>query len=65
MNEIMKTLTIISTTFLPLTFVVGIYGMNFHDIPEIYWDFGYIYVWALMIAIIIAMLFFFKKKKWM
>lgn len=65
MNEIMKTLTILSTIFLPLTFVVGLYGMNFKDIPEYNWDFGYPYVWGLMIVLVIAMIFFFKKKKWM
>lgn len=64
MNETMKTLTIISTIFLPLTFIAGIYGMNFKDIPELNWNFGYMYVWGLMVTITIGMIFFFKKKKW-
>ncbi|QHT62324.1 magnesium/cobalt transporter CorA [Paenibacillus lycopersici] len=64
MNEIMKTLTIISTLFLPLTFVVGVYGMNF-NIPELSWRFGYGYAWILMIFIIAGMILFFKRKKWM
>jgi magnesium transporter len=65
MNETMKTLTVISTIFLPLTFVAGVYGMNFKDIPELDWSFGYLYVWILMAAIMVGMLFFFKSKKWM
>ncbi|WNR46245.1 magnesium/cobalt transporter CorA [Paenibacillus roseipurpureus] len=64
MNATMKTLTVISTIFLPLTFIAGIYGMNFKDIPELNWNFGYIYVWGLMVLITISMLFYFKKKKW-
>lgn len=64
MNETMKTLTIISTIFLPLTFIAGIYGMNFKDIPELNWNFGYMYVWGLMVTITIGMIFFFKKKEW-
>ncbi|SDN33480.1 magnesium transporter [Paenibacillus sp. yr247] len=65
MNEIMKTLTIWSTIFLPLSFVVGLYGMNLKGIPEYNWDFGYAYVWVVMIVVILAMIAFFKKKKWM
>ncbi|KIL39530.1 hypothetical protein SD70_19155 [Gordoniibacillus kamchatkensis] len=65
MNEIMKTLTIISTIFLPLTFIVGLYGMNFRDIPELSWPYGYLYVWALMIAVALGLIWYFKKKKWM
>jgi magnesium transporter len=65
MNEIMKTLTIWSTIFLPLSFVVGLYGMNLKGIPEYDWNFGYAYVWAVMIIVVLAMIVFFKKKKWM
>ncbi|MDP4107695.1 MAG: magnesium/cobalt transporter CorA [Bacillota bacterium] len=65
MNEIMKTLTIWSTLFLPLSFVVGLYGMNLKGIPEYNWSFGYAYVWGIMIVLILAMVFYFKKKKWL
>jgi magnesium transporter len=64
MNEIMKTLTIWSTLFLPLSFVVGLYGMNLKGIPEYNWSFGYAYVWGIMIVLILIMVFYFKKKKW-
>src|SRR5262245_7632857 len=70
MNEIMKVLTIISTLFIPLTFVVGIYGMNFDpqssplNMPELKWYFGYPMCLALMIAIAIAQLFYFRHKGW-
>ncbi|MDD9266586.1 magnesium/cobalt transporter CorA [Paenibacillus sp. GCM10023248] len=64
MNEIMKTLTIFSTIFLPLTFIVGLYGMNFKNIPELGWEHGYLYVWILMIGMGGAMWYFFKRKHW-
>lgn len=65
MNEIMKVLTVFSTIFLPLSFIVGLYGMNLKGIPEYGWSFGYLYVWVLMIVSIIGMVFYFKKKKWL
>ena len=65
MNEIMKVLTIIATIFIPLTFIVGIYGMNFQYIPEIKWIWGYPVVLSVMLIIVIAMLVFFRRKKWM
>lgn len=65
MNEIMKFLTIIGTIFIPLTFIVGIYGMNFEVMPEIKWRYGYYAVMAFMFAIGVFMLFYFKKKKWL
>ena len=64
MNQIMKTLTIFSTIFLPLSFVVGLYGMNLKNIPEYRLTYGYEYVWILMIVLIIVMIVYFKKKKW-
>jgi magnesium transporter len=64
MNEVMKVLTVISTIFIPLTFVVGVYGMNFDYMPELRWPWGYYGVWGVMIAIVIGMLFYFRKKKW-
>lgn len=65
MNEIMKVLTIIATIFIPLTFIVGIYGMNFKYMPEIEWHWGYPAVWIIMIVITVFMLIYFKKKKWL
>ena len=64
MNEVMKVLTVIATIFIPLTFIVGIYGMNFHYMPELNWPWAYFAVWAVMIVITIFMLLFFKRKKW-
>ncbi len=64
MNEVMKVLTVISTIFMPLTFIVGVYGMNFEYMPEIPWKWGYPVVWGIMIFIAAAMLRYFKFKKW-
>jgi magnesium transporter len=64
LNEIMKVLTIISTIFIPLTFIVGVYGMNFRYMPEIEYRWGYAITWAIMIAISSFMVYYFKKKKW-
>ena len=64
LNAVMKVLTIITTIFMPLTFIVGIYGMNFEHMPELKWEWGYPLVLGVMVAIAIAMLGFFKRKKW-
>jgi len=64
MNEIMKVLTIIATIFIPLTFIAGVYGMNFRDMPELEWRWGYPAAWFLMLAIFAGMMLYFKKKKW-
>ncbi|OPY38134.1 MAG: Magnesium transport protein CorA [Methanoregulaceae archaeon PtaU1.Bin059] len=64
MNEIMKVLTLIATIFIPLTFVAGVYGMNFQYMPELAWEYGYVMVWGIMIAMVVAMLLFFRKKHW-
>jgi magnesium/cobalt transport protein CorA len=64
MNEIMKVLTIISTVFIPLSFIVGLYGMNLKNIPEYEWPGMYPTVWVIMISIAAFMLAYFKKKKW-
>ncbi len=64
MNEIMKVLTIISTVFMPLSFIVGIYGMNIRNMPELGWPYMYPVLWGIMIAIAASMLYYFKKKKW-
>ncbi len=65
LNEVMKVLTMISTLFIPLTFIVGIYGMNFRFMPELDWKYGYLMVWAVMAAVAAGMFVFFKKKKWL
>ncbi|MDT3739478.1 MAG: magnesium/cobalt transporter CorA [Candidatus Kapabacteria bacterium] len=65
MNGIMKVLTIIATIFMPLTFIAGVYGMNFHNMPELSWSFGYPAVLILMLGIAIWMLAFFKRKDWL
>lgn len=64
MNEIMKTLTVVSVVFIPLTFVVGIYGMNFDNMPELHWKYGYFEVLAGMFLLVVGMIVYFKKKKW-
>ncbi len=65
MNEIIKVLTIISTIFIPITFLVGLYGMNFVHMPEIRWRWGYAFVWALIVGSVGGMFVFFRKKKWL
>ncbi len=65
MNEVMKVLTIIATIFIPLTFVAGIYGMNFDYMPELHWEWSYPTVWGFMIIATIGMVFYFRKKKWL
>lgn len=65
MNEVMKVLTIIATIFIPLTFIAGVYGMNFDNIPELHYKYGYHTVWLVMILIFIGMMYYFKRKKWL
>lgn len=65
LNAIMKVLTIIATIFIPLTFIVGVYGMNFKYMPELEWHFGYPMIWLIMLAIGISMLILFRKKNWL
>jgi magnesium transporter len=64
LNEVMRSLTIVSTIFLPLTFVAGVYGMNFDYMPELRWHYGYLAVWIIFILIIIGMLAWFRHRKW-
>lgn len=64
MNRIMKILTIISTFFIPLTFIVGVYGMNFRHMPELEWVHGYYLVWIIMLIIVIGLSIWFKRKHW-
>jgi magnesium transporter len=64
LNKVMKVLTIISTIFIPLTFIVGVYGMNFDFMPELRFAPAYFIVWGIMAAIALGMLLFFKRRKW-
>jgi magnesium transporter len=65
MNETMKVLTIFSSIFIPLTFIAGVYGMNFEHMPELQWKWGYPTLWVVFIAISAFLLRFFKKKDWL
>ncbi|MBU2928651.1 magnesium/cobalt transporter CorA [Winogradskyella psychrotolerans] len=65
MNEVMKVLTIISTIFIPLTFLAGIYGMNFNNIPELRYEYSYFILLGVMFVMLILMLIYFKRKKWL
>jgi len=65
MNQVMKVLTIIATIFIPLTFLAGVYGMNFKFMPELEWRWGYFVIVGIMLAIGITMLIIFRRKKWM
>jgi magnesium transporter len=65
MNEVMKVLTIIATIFIPLTFLAGVYGMNFRYMPELEWHQGYFAVLFLMVIICSGMVIYFRKKKWL
>ncbi|MFH1198067.1 MAG: magnesium/cobalt transporter CorA [bacterium] len=64
MNEVMKILTMIATIFIPLTFIVGVYGMNFQFMPELGWKYGYLFAWVVMLVIGISFGLYFKKKHW-
>ncbi|HUU45329.1 MAG TPA: magnesium/cobalt transporter CorA [Acidobacteriota bacterium] len=63
-NETIKVLTIISTILLPLTFLTGLYGMNFDWMPELRWRHGYLFFWALIVSLVGGMLWFFRRRKW-
>ena len=65
MNEVMKVLTIIATIFIPLTFIAGVYGMNFEFMPELKWRWAYFGIWGVIIVVAIAMIVYFKRKKWL
>jgi magnesium transporter len=70
-NEIIRVLTIVTSIFIPLTFIAGIYGMNFDpkqsslNMPELEWPFGYLFALALMLTVALGMIVFFKRKKWL
>lgn len=65
LNEIMKVLTVFSTIFIPLTFITGIYGMNFENMPELKWPWAYPLLWGVFLSIPITLLIYFRKKKWL
>jgi magnesium transporter len=64
MNEIMKVLTVIATIFMPLTFIAGVYGMNFKYMPELEWHWGYPAILLVMTGVAIAMLIYFRRRRW-
>ena len=63
-NEIIKVLTILSSIFIPLTFIVGVYGMNFEHMPELEWQYGYYMTWGVMLAVAGGLLWYFKRNGW-
>ena len=65
MNEVMKTLTLISTVMLPITFIAGVYGMNFEHMPELKWEHGYPMAITLMLSLGGGMLIYFRRKGWL
>lgn len=64
MNQVMKQLTLVATIFIPLTFLVGVWGMNFDFMPELDWKYGYLFAWIIMIVIGIGVWWYLKKKDW-
>ena len=64
MNNVIKKLTIVSTIFIPLTFMVGVWGMNFEFMPELKWEHGYLFAWGIMFVIVILAVFYLKRKRW-
>lgn len=65
MNNVMQILTIISTIFIPLSFLAGVYGMNFQHMPELEWRYGYLVLWSIMLCVAGGLLVFFRRKKWL
>jgi magnesium transporter len=65
MNQVMKVLTIIATIFMPMTFLAGVYGMNFKHFPELEWQWGYLFFWTIILTTAVVMLILFKRKKWL
>ena len=63
-NEVIKVLTIVATTFIPLTFLAGIYGMNFEYMPELGWKYSYLSFWILILLLTVTMIMYFRRKKW-
>lgn len=65
MNEVMKVLTVIATIFIPITFLAGVYGMNFHVLPELKWKYGYAAFWGICVAVVAGMLVYFRRRDWL
>ncbi|MDZ4716169.1 MAG: magnesium/cobalt transporter CorA [Cytophagales bacterium] len=65
MNETMKVLTTVATIFIPLTFIAGVYGMNFENMPELKWQYGYFAIWGVMLSVFVGMVIYFRTKKWL
>lgn len=65
LNDIMKFLTVFSVIFIPLTFIAGIYGTNFDNVPELHYEYSYFIMWGVMVLVAILMLLYFRKKKWL
>jgi magnesium transporter len=65
MNKVMQTLTIVATIFIPLTFIAGVYGMNFDNMPELHWRYGYFYLLGFMLVVALGLLYLFYRKKWL
>ncbi|SJM90676.1 Magnesium transport protein CorA [Crenothrix polyspora] len=65
MNETMKVLTVFASIFIPLTFIAGVYGMNFEYMPELKWRWGYPVLWSVFVGVSVFLLAYFKKKKWL
>lgn len=65
MNEIMKMLTLVATIFIPLTFIAGIYGMNFEYMPELKYRYGYFMIWGVILAVSVIMIVYFRRKRWL
>lgn len=64
MNTTMKTLTLLSMVFIPLTFIVGVYGTNFEFLPELRWKYGYVFLWTLCVAVVAIEIVVFRKMRW-
>ena len=62
-NEVMKRLTVVSVVFLPLTFLCGVYGMNFDVLPELRWHFGYAYFWTLVVTVVVGLFLVMKRAR--
>jgi len=65
MNDVMKVLTIFASIFIPLTFIAGVYGMNFANMPELHWRYGYFEIWGVMVLVAVMLLIFFRRRKWL
>ena len=64
MNSVMKTLTVFTAIFMPLTFIAGIYGMNFDNMPELKWEYGYFITLGVMGAVFIGLIIYFRRRGW-